>query len=84
MPSSTSRFERADSKEGFLSAQRASTDALNALGAWRNERGGRGFDVLQDEAEFIVARLIWGDDDASVGDSLNGICAKYGVRRTPT
>lgn len=82
MPSGCYKFVRKDNSiEGFMSRNRPSTDALNALHIWSNVRSQRGFAVLVDEDEQLTANLSWNEADTSAGASLEAVCDECGVER---
>lgn len=68
---------------GFPSRQRASTDAINALGQWIFQDPRRRFRVVtaEDAEDVLVAELATESDDSNAGADLDEACAKYGVRR---
>jgi len=66
---------------GFLSANRASTDALGALGAWSGAQSDRGYTVVIDEDEQLLADLSWSEVDSSAGPDLDCECFKFGLSR---
>lgn len=74
---------RNNSSEGFLSRNRASTDALNALDNWSNAQSQRTYTVLDDEEELLLAELSWNELDDSVGPDLDKACQTFGVDRSP-
>ncbi len=82
MPSGRYRFVR-DNKNvaGKMSSQRASTDAINGLGAWAHAVPGRSFTEVYDDDESLVANLIWKDADHDAGPGLEGACLQVGVER---
>jgi hypothetical protein len=67
------------SVERFLSRNRVSTDALNALGHWRSGAPSRDFEVVQDEDECLVATLTFDGADQRAGLSLDAHVARFGV-----
>jgi hypothetical protein len=79
-PISTSyRFERdKQSPSGFLSKNRASTDALSELHCWRNLFAGCSFSVTVDEDYALEATLAFSEDDADAGGQIDHLCAQRG------
>lgn len=57
MPSAEYRFNKSKSISGFLSQNRSSTDALNALQRWSGGEKGRSFKIKTDEVELLIAQL---------------------------
>lgn len=83
MPSGRYKFVRKNSSvEGFVSRNRPSTDALNAVNIWSNAQPQRSFTILVDEDEQLVADLTWSETDSSVGPSLDSACDKFGIERS--
>lgn len=83
MPSGHYKFVRNNnSVEGFVSRNRPSTDALNALHIWSNAQPQRSFTVLVDEDEQLLAHLSWSETDTSAGPHLEAACDKSGVERS--
>jgi hypothetical protein len=80
---STWKFER-DGIKGFLSAERASSDALSALAQWQSEDPRRSFKIVSgEESETeMVAELSTDAADSNSGASLDTACAKHSVSRT--
>lgn len=78
----TYNFSREGSPNGFLSQNRASTDALNALGEWANGDDSWTF-VVEDEADdCMTATLTFSDEHLDrVGRHLDRACANHGVVR---
>lgn len=76
-------FARATGPSGFLRSQRVSTDALNALMAWRAGRQGRSFSVIDgaESPDHLSAILTVDDVDAAAGDDLTRQCYANGVDR---
>lgn len=83
MPSGRYKFVRKNNSiEGFVSGNRPSTDALNALHIWSNAQPQRSFTILVDEDEQLLANLSWSETDTSAGPSLEAACDKRGVERS--
>jgi len=83
MPKGCYKFVRKNnSVEGFVSRNRPSTDALNAVNIWSNAQAQRNFSILIDEDEQLVADLTWGETDPSAGPSLDEACDKFGIERS--
>ena len=83
MPSGRYKFTRKNNSiKGFLSTNRPSTDALNALAIWSTAQPERSFTVLIDEDEQLLANLSWGDTDTSAGSSLEAACDNYGLEHS--
>lgn len=76
------RFERDSGVSGFLSTNRASTDAQNALGEWQEAHSERDINIVADEEEKLVAELCWAEGDDSAGRDLDVACQNHGVART--
>jgi hypothetical protein len=81
MQSANYRFNRSKDISGFLSKNRASTDAINALEQWCVARNERRYEVTCDEDDYLEARLSWEDNDNEAGADLNGRCTRVGVER---
>lgn len=78
-------FERdTRSSAGFLSRNRASTDALSALSRWEAQRLGRSHDIERDGDDEIVVSLSCDASDASAGADLDALCLSVGVCRRQT
>lgn len=83
MPSARYKFVRKnDNIEGFLSKNRASTDALNALTIWLNSNPQRSYIIVNDEDEQILVDLSWSETDISAGECLEDACNKFGIERS--
>lgn len=83
MPSARFKFVRAPGMEGFLSGNRASTDAINALIEWSDAVVSRSYDeVPPGEDETLVADLAWSEADHAAGENLDDCCRKFGVTRS--
>lgn len=86
LAAATYKFDRdPQSISGFLSTQRASTDALNVLEAWQSRRSDRAYEVLRDEDgpdESLEARVSFAASDESAGQHLEQLCLESGLRRT--
>lgn len=67
---------------GFMSRNRASTDALSALSQWSSAQAGREHMLMVDEDEQVVVDLSWNDVDFSAGSDLDAACLRFGVSRT--
>lgn len=81
MPIGRYRFGRADGIVGFMSTQRPSTNALNALGLWTVQSADRSFAVVQEADDWLVADLSWRPRDEQAGTSLDFACYRNGVER---
>lgn len=80
----TYRFVRAaKSASGFLSRNRASTDARNVLANWRAMSKERDFAVKAEEDEELVAVLTFDSADQAAGSQMGALCEKYGVDYNP-
>lgn len=80
MPSGRYRFvRRSNSIEGFVSKNRASTDAIGVLEIWSKDRPQRSYNILIDEDDELVADLTWSETDFSVGTSLENACDELGI-----
>ena len=73
---------RSNSIEGFLSSNRPSTDALNAVGDWSNSQPERSHTVRVVEDKLLVVELSWSEADDSAGSDLDEACRKFGVDRS--
>ena len=83
MPSGRYKFTRKNNSiEGFVSRNRPSTDALNALHIRSNAQSQRSFTVLIDEDEQLLANLSWSETDNLAGSSLEAACDKDGLERS--
>ncbi len=82
MPTARYRFTRASGVTGFLSANRASTDALNALIVWSTRQPGRSYVKTLDEDDLLEADLTWHESDDAAGPELDGSCHEVGVTRS--
>jgi hypothetical protein len=80
--SSTMRFKR-DPLFGFLSGNRVSTDALNALERWRGQDTRRAYRVSlgEESRDYLVAVLSTDSTDALAGEVLDRACADFGITR---
>ncbi len=80
---STWKFEHGGIK-GFLSSQRASTDALKALEHWQACGTRRSYKVVAGEESEVelIAELSTDSNDSRAGIDLDSACAKYGITRT--
>jgi len=81
MPLAEYRFVRNRNVSGFLSENRPSTDALNALERWHTGNNGRSYDIKHDEDEFLIAQLFWQEGDADACSDLDTACCQSGVVR---
>jgi hypothetical protein len=76
------RFARAkNSVVGFARANRASTDALNALLQWQAGAAGREFTRLVDEDDYLDVEVKCNADDVDAGVQLEAASEKVGVER---
>lgn len=76
------KFQRSkNSINGFLSKNRASTDALNALSIWSNSKPQRIYNVLSDQDEELLVELTWQESDSSAGPELEDASIKVGIER---
>jgi hypothetical protein len=76
------KFERASGMSGFLTKNRPSTDALNALGEWQELDPGREIATVVDEDDMLVAELSWRAGDDSAAQDLDKACQNHGVARS--
>ena len=86
MPTAVYRFTRgSDAKEGKLSAffsqNRASTDALDALGKWCFDATNPYNETVIDSDDKLVATLTWSVSDNQAGPLLKINCERAGVTR---
>jgi hypothetical protein len=76
------RFTRANnSAVGFLSRNRASTDALAALQRWIGGAAGRDYTKLAEEDDYIDVEVTCDANDADAGAQLEAESEKRGVER---
>lgn len=83
MASSTWKFIRHNDVNGFLSANRPSTDAISALEAWCSncETGSRAYEQINISDDYIEAKLTYNDNDHESGNELDKYCFNHGVKR---
>ncbi len=84
MLSAVYQFNRSKDGSGFLSQNRPSTDALNALEGWTEGgagKQGRSYEVVNDEDEFLVAKLSWNEADIEAGPDLDAQCRDSGIEK---
>lgn len=78
-------FERDErSMQGFLSENRATTDADRALLFWQSQASGRSYEVVHWEDQTIAVDLTCERSDAMSGSDLDHWCVMFGVRRQPS
>lgn len=65
------------SPTGFLSSQRPSTNAMNAIEKWRVAGSGRSYVVVDDQDDYLVAKLTLVSVDI---DEFNALCAQVCVK----
>jgi len=82
MPTARYKFVRDTSMKGFLSSNRVSTDALNAMGTWSNAATGRSYAVQIDEDDTLVVDLTWNETDHVSGSDLDDACRNVGLDRS--
>lgn len=68
---------------GFLSADRASTDAISTLLHWEQRAPGRSYEVLHEEDEAICVALTCDPSDMAAVSDLDRYCTQFGVQRRP-
>ena len=75
-------FTRDDqSVSGFMSPNRASTDAVGVVINW-SASAGRSYQTLQDQDDLLIAKLSYQEDDErAAADDLNRRCADKGIKR---
>ena len=75
-------FTRDDkSASGFMSPNRASTDAAGVVSNW-SASAGRSYQTLQDQDDLLIAKLSYQEDDErAAADDLNRRCADKGIKR---
>ena len=75
-------FTRDDqSVSGFMSPNRASTDAVGVVINW-SASAGRSYQILQDQDDLVIAKLSYQEDDErAAADDLNRRCADKGIKR---
>ena len=82
MPNGQYEFTRDSTNiNGLTSANRASTDAINALELWRGASPGREYEVRQDTDVKLVAYLSWNEGDENAGANLDWQSRKFGLSR---
>lgn len=69
------------SMTGFMSTNRPSTDALNALEAWCTRGGHRKYVVKSENDDLLVAMLSTISADLEVGGDLDKECSRWGLIR---
>jgi hypothetical protein len=82
VPSVNYKFVRkVNSITAFLSRNRPSTDALNALCDWKKAYPQRSFthSENQDDDEQLLVQLSWIQSDIAARSSLEDACNKFGV-----
>lgn len=83
MPTARYKFVRDDtSTTGFLSSNRASTDALRAVNIWSSAATDRSYAVQIDEDDTLVVDLTWSETDRAAGADLDDSCRSVGVDRS--
>ena len=75
-------FTRDDqSVSGFMSPNRASTDAVGVVINW-SASAGRSYQTLQDQDDLLIAKLSYQEgDERAAADDLNRRCAERGLKR---
>jgi len=75
-------FSRDDqSIPGFMSPDRASTDAIGVVTNW-SAWVGRSHQILQDQDDLLIAKLSYQEaDERLAADDLNRRCAEQGLKR---
>lgn len=75
-------FTRDDkSVSGFMSPNRASTDAAGVVNNW-SASAGRSCQILQDQDDLLIAKLSYQEaDKRAAADDLNRRCAEQGLKR---
>lgn len=81
----TYRFTRnGTSTAGFMSSQRASTDAMTVVRSWEIRGAGRSIEVVEDEDDYLVVRMTFEDADLdSAAADLESLCIEKGIEREP-
>lgn len=70
-----------ESASGFMSPNRASTDAAGVVINW-SASVGRSYQILQDQDDLLIAKLSYQEDDErAAADDLNRRCAAKGIKR---
>ena len=82
MPTARYKFFRDTSMRGFLSGNRASTDAINAVSDWSNAASGRSYELQSEEDETVVVDIMWSELDYTADVNLDDFCRKRGVTRS--
>lgn len=76
------RFTRSsESVAGFLSQNRASTDAIGALEKWQRMEKKRRYDIESDEDDELIAMLTFESSDEVAGCHIDALCIEYGLDR---
>ncbi len=70
------------SREGFVSDNRPSTDALRALSIWSDGAAGRSYNRHIDEDDVPVADFRSSETDHTAGPDLDGSCRRFEVDRS--
>ena len=75
-------FTRDDqSVSGFMSPNRASTDAVGVVVNW-TASAGRSYQILQDQDDLVIAKLSYQKaDERAAADDLNRRCTEQGLKR---
>lgn len=82
MPTARYKFFRDTSMRGFLSGNRASTDAINAVSDWSNAASGRSYELQSEADETVVVDIMWSELDDTADVNLDDLCRKCGVTRS--
>lgn len=75
-------FTRDDqSASGFMSPNRASTDAAGVVINW-SASAGRSYQILQDQDDLLIATLSYQEaDERAAAEDLQRMCTKRGLKR---
>jgi hypothetical protein len=65
---------------GFMSSQRASSDAINVLEKWQSGHAGRASVQIHEGEEIICAELHFDTADQLAGEELGRCCRQFGIR----
>jgi hypothetical protein len=82
MPAARYKFVRDVGIEGFVSSNRPSTDALNAVITWSRGHASRSYAPKTSENEILVVDLTWSDGDGAAAADLDQSCRRFGVDRS--
>lgn len=82
MPAARYMFVRDTSIEGFVSSNRPSTDALNAVITWSRGHASRSYAPKTNENDILIVDLTWSDGDSAATADLDQSSRRFGVDRS--